>query len=184
MSVTLALKSLFSGTASDEWLMQRYAQTADNKYLERLYDSCCNDLYHFLLTQSDPLLARDICQKSWLKVIEKRHLYQPSGRFIAWLFTLARNELIDEYRRQSKWVESAEAMSVEVKFEAHSDLQYAFDQVLGKLPFLQREAFCLQQEGFGLQEISDICDAPIETVKSRIRYAKVTLRQQLEGYHE
>ena len=64
------------------------------------------------------------------------------------------------------------------------NLAHAFDYELGALPFEQREAFCLQQEGFGLQEIADITHSKIETVKSRLRYAKTTLRNNLEKYHD
>lgn len=182
--LSIAIKSLFSSSQSNEWLMSRYAQTADNRFLEQLYDNCNQDLYHFLLTQSDAPLARDICQKTWVKVIEKRHLYRDSGRFSAWLFTLARHGLIDEYRRESKYLAQQEGRLNPVEFDAGDGVQQAFNRILSNLPVLQREAFCLQQEGFGLQEISHISGSPIETIKSRIRYAKATIRQQLEKYHD
>lgn len=165
--------------------MARYAQTGDNALLEALYDQCADDLYHFLLTQSDPVTAKDICQKSWLKVIEKRHLYQQSGRFIAWLFTLARHALIDEHRKTQRIdYREDELLHVHVSFEHTDNIKDAFEQILLALPFEQREAFCLQQEGFGLQEIAQITQVGLETIKSRIRYAKQNLRNQLEKYHD
>lgn len=176
---------MFTDGHSNEWLIGRFASTADRKLFEQLYDNCADDLYHFLLTQSDRNIAKDICQKTWLKIFEKPHLYNDSGRFIAWLFTIARHALIDEFRKTNH-TESNETV---IDNLTHSDtpiqgLAQAFDRALLALPFEQREAFCLQQEGFGLQEIAGITHSKTETVKSRLRYAKATLRSSLEKYHD
>ena len=55
-----------------------------------------------------------------------------------------------------------------------------FDKALMSLPFVQREAFCLQQEGFSLKEIAQITHCEHETIKSRLRYAKATLQVLLK----
>ena len=132
---------------------------------------------------ADPTMAKDICQKSWLKVIEKKHLYQHSGQFKAWLFTLARNQLIDEYRRKKHNISDTELLidgskNIEAVID-DGDVVIVFDHALVALAFEQREAFCLQQEGFTLQEIASITHCPQETVKSRLRYAKDNIRKVL-----
>ena len=116
----------------------------------------------------------------------KPHLYQKSGRFTAWLFTVGRNALIDEFRKTNRWEPLPEEprASLQVHFSESDSISNAFDKVLLSLPFEQREAFCLQQEGFGLQEIADITHCGVETAKSRVRYAKQTLKAQLEKYHD
>ena len=76
MSFALTLKTRLLDRKSNESLMLRYAQSGDRTLLTRLYDTCGNDLYHFVVTLSDQTLAKDICQKTWLKVIQKKHLYQ------------------------------------------------------------------------------------------------------------
>ncbi|GAB2681762.1 sigma-70 family RNA polymerase sigma factor [Aliiglaciecola sp. 3_MG-2023] len=186
MSITLAIKTLFSISHSNEWLITRFAQSGDKKLFEQLYDNCGNDLYHFLVTQSDAHLAKDISQRTWLKVFEKPHLYKESGRFSAWLFTVARNMLVDEFRHTNRWEHLPEKPLNQLKtaFEFSDPIETIFDKTLISLPFEQRESFCLQQEGFGLQEIADITGCGVETVKSRIRYAKNSLRTQLEKYHD
>lgn len=182
MSFTLTLKSFFGATQSDELLMRRYAESGANDLLVKLYESCGDDLFHFILTQSDHTLAKDICQRAWLKVIVKKHLYRDSGSFKAWLFTLARNILIDEFRKNQRPTEEFAQLAVEPQL--HGVLEEQFDLALTNLPFEQKEAFCLQQEGFGMQDISNITHSPIETVKSRLRYAKQSLRKTLENYHD
>lgn len=182
MSITFTLKSWFSDRQSNEVLMLRYANSGTNELLAQLYDACANDLYHFLLLQSDSVLAKDISQRTWLKVIEKKHLYRDSGSFKAWLFTLGRNALIDELRKNKRIFVEIQDVAVDVK--QAGNIEQLFDCVLRNLPFEQREAFSLQQEGFGLQEISNMTHVGIETVKSRVRYAKNTLRTHLEKHHD
>jgi RNA polymerase sigma factor (sigma-70 family) len=183
MSFTLTLKTRLFDRTSNESLMLRYARSGDRALLTKLYDTCGNDLFHFVLTLCEPTLAKDICQKTWLKVIDKKHLYQHSGQFKAWLFTLARNQLIDEFRTKKNNVSDTEHLICgEQNLEASVDdavVSVLFDYALLSLPFEQREAFCLQQEGFSLQDIASITHCPLETVKSRLRYAKDNIRKVL-----
>ncbi|MGO4891694.1 sigma-70 family RNA polymerase sigma factor [Flavobacterium sp. W21_SRS_FM6] len=185
MSIGLSLKTWFTRLSSDaswsnEALMLRYASSGDSHALSTLYDACGNDLYHFILSLSDPTLAKDISQSTWLKVIEKKHLYKDSGSFKAWIFTLARNQLIDEIRRQKNTTADLANVVAEQADEAHdAALLSRFNRALVNLPFAQREAFCLQQEDFSLEDIAVITHSNIEAVKSRLRYAKDGLRKQL-----
>ena len=186
MSFALTLKTRLFDRTSNESLMLRYAQSGDRVLLTKLYDTCGNDLFHFVLTLSDPTLAKDICQKTWLKVIEKKHLYQHTGQFKAWLFTLARNQLIDELRRNKHNISDTVQLIIgEQNTEANIDdtaVSVLFDHALLALAFEQREAFCLQQEGFSIQSIASITHCPAETVKSRLRYAKANMRKMLNKY--
>ena len=52
------------------------------------------------------------------------------------------------------------------------------------LSFVQREALTLQQEGFSLEDIVAITQSNPETIKTRLRYARQNLKQQLGGHHE
>lgn len=182
MSITLAIKNILPKPISTEWLMTEYAKHGDHRVLSELYDQCSKDLYHFTLTMSDPERAKDICQKVWLKVIEKRHSYQPNGSFLAWLFAMARHQLIDEYRSNKPTQSLGDRPLLQV-FGEHK-LEEAFAIALAKLPWQQREAFCLQQQGFSLNDISAITGEDFETIKSRLRYAKTTLKRRLEKYYE
>ena len=74
--------------------MSQYAKSGKSELLQRLVELHADDLYHFLLSQSDIELAKDISQKTWLKVIDKREYYQSNGSFKAWLFTVGRNTLL------------------------------------------------------------------------------------------
>lgn len=167
-----------------EQVMADYIMRKDKKAIIALYNTFADDMYHYLLTMSDPTLAQDIVQKTWLKVIEKPHSYHTLGSVKAWLFTMARNALIDEFRKTKRWVElenQHEELSSDITILSHTDnIQSQFDEALMALPFAQREAFCLQHEGFSLSDIATMTNNKQETIKTRLRYAKTKLKELLE----
>ncbi|WP_259395070.1 MULTISPECIES: sigma-70 family RNA polymerase sigma factor [unclassified Pseudoalteromonas] len=188
----LSIKSWLFETPSKD-CMASYAKSGDNRYLEQLIALYSNDLYHYLVTQSNTHLAYDVSQQTWLKVIEKRHLYQAQTTPKAWLFKLARNTLIDEYRRQQHFVELDENTHLAAQNDksesgltiGSSNISYdAFDAALKQLSFVQREAVTLQQEGFSLADIELITQSSLETIKTRLRYAKQHLKRLLGANNE
>ncbi|MEI8663842.1 sigma-70 family RNA polymerase sigma factor [Pseudoalteromonas sp. B28] len=188
----LSIKSWLFETPSKD-CMASYAKSGDNRYLEQLIALYSNDLYHYLVTQSNTHLAYDVSQQTWLKVIEKRHLYQAQTTPKAWLFKLARNTLIDEYRRQQHFVELDENTHLAAQNDksesgltiGSSNISYdAFDAALKQLSFVQREAITLQQEGFSLADIELITQSSLETIKTRLRYAKQNLKRLLGANNE
>ncbi len=117
--------------------------------------------------------------------------FQQRCQFKTWLFTLARNALFDELRRRQRW--SGPELSEETILDTHAsqldvlvaaERQQALQQAIAVLPFLQKEALLLQLEGFSLEEIASISGSAAETVKSRLRYARASLSQALEHYHD
>jgi RNA polymerase sigma-70 factor (ECF subfamily) len=180
-----------------ESVMADYVIRKNKKALSALYDRYADDLYHYLLTMSEPALAQDIVQQTWLKLVEKPSRYQHASSVKAFLYTIARHALIDEFRKtnrlrsfeESNSLEDDSAAALVVLEEAKQnqttkDISLAFDEALNKLSFEQREAFCLQQEGFSLEEIAAITYRNRETIKTRLRYAKQNLKSMLEGYRD
>lgn len=193
-----------------EEVMADYIMRKDKKSILALYAAFADDMYHYLLTLSDPTLAEDIVQKTWLKVIENPHNYHTAGSVKAWLFTLARNSLIDEFRKTKRLTAlldnehistrnsedtastqsqinnnvGAEHLSEPGLILDSSELKISFDTALVRLSFEQREAFCLQQEGFSLDDIASMTHSNKETIKTRLRYAKTNLKALLEQSHD
>ena len=198
MSIGASLQSLFQGKREktlgvSERLMLRYGAKGDEASLAALFDLHNHKLFYFLKMLSDSAVAEDICQRTWIKVIESRHLFKSGDNFQAWLFTIGRRTLIDEFRKNTKLEynnDAVEAFSLTelVKYAQSSvedDVQKGlekdwFKACLQQLPYKQKEALTLQFEGFGLSEIAAICGAEKETVKTRIRYAKDSLKTMLE----
>ncbi|MCH2192475.1 MAG: RNA polymerase sigma factor [Alteromonas sp.] len=198
MSIGASLQSLFQGKREkalgvSERLMLRYGAKGDEASLAALFDLHNHKLFYFLKMLSDSAVAEDICQRSWIKVIESRHLFKSGDNFQAWLFTIGRRTLIDEFRKNAKLeynndADEAFSLTELVKYAQSSvedDVQKGlekdwFKACLQQLPYKQKEALTLQFEGFGLSEITAICGAEKETVKTRIRYAKDSLKTMLE----
>ena len=168
---------------SDEQLMQRYA-SGDVAAFETLYARYRGPLYRFILRQvNDEAQANDLYQGVWEKLIGARSRYRPDRPFRAWMFRIARNHLIDFYRRQQPASSMDQAGFVATAAEQEDLLDQdrqkaALQAAIGSLPREQREAIMLRLEGeFSLDEIAQLTDVGRETVKSRLRYATAKLKQ-------
>jgi len=193
------MKGWFNPNISPEILLTRYIATSKEKYITLLVEQFNQPIYHYLLSQSDKETAEDVIQLMWLKVIKIKVTEQAHSNVKSWLFTIARNSLIDELRRQQRWQSQPldeETLLVDASFLAKMTSQ-SLEQELDKkdkltvfnhgmtlLPFLQREAFIFQQEGFSVLQISELTDESFETIKSRLRYARTNLKKFLEENHE
>lgn len=189
------IKGWFNPNISPEILLTRYIATSKMKYISLLVERFNQSIYHYLLSQSDKETAEDIIQLMWLKVIKTKATSQAHNNVKSWLFTVARNALIDELRRQKRWqsqsIDVSESSanillpsqvsnhSLEQEVE-NSDKLIIYNRVISLLPFNQREAFIFQQEGFSVLQIAELTDESFETIKSRLRYARATLKNALE----
>lgn len=167
---------------SPEEIMNQYIITGKTCYLSLLVEEFNDSVFHYLLSQSNKATAEDVVQSTWLKVMKSQSKVAPTN-IKSWLFTIARNTLIDELRKQNKWhaINADEQILLCTNLNAEEQLALQnnlekFNSALQQLPFLQREAFIFQQEGFSIVEICEFTDASHETVKSRLRYARTNLK--------
>lgn len=172
---------------SDVSLLRAYAN-GEMAAFEVLYRRHKDGLYNFLYRSlSRHAVAEEIAQEVWLGVISQASKFETrEATFRTWLYQIGRNKVIDYQRKKSNQVHTeldtqddllpANELSVEDNFLLRQ-LMAALDE----LPAEQRETFILQQEGFSNREISNITGVGSETVKSRLRYAKLATRQRLES---
>lgn len=178
------MKGWLNPTSTPERLLMDYAATGNKKYLSLLVKQFNLSLYHFLLSQSNKELAEDVLQSTWLKVMKTAGNEYKHTHVKSWLFTIARNTLIDELRRQNKWQwqelhdDCVRVSNLSKEFDQSNRLEQ-FNEAITALPFYQREAFIFQQEGFSVMEISQLTNESFETVKSRLRYARNNLKNLL-----
>ena len=182
---------------TDEMLMQAYA-AGDVRAFDTLYDRNTLAVWRYVhRSVGSAALADDLVQDVWFNVIRQAPKYQPRARFRTWLFTLAHHRLVDHWRTAhphasldaatEDGASLADTLAADSGFGPLRQLQsrekaQALLDALAALPPAQREAFLLQAEGaMSLSEIAAATGVPMETAKSRLRYARATLRQTLEG---
>ena len=178
------------GDISDERLMLLY-RDGDAEAFEQLYRRHKDALYGYLFRQcSNPAIAIELAQDVWLNVIRARRRYRPKAKFSTYLFKLARNRLIDHFRKHSgtrsnpsdgEDTPDVEELADEAnpgperQASAEVDIE-RLSELIETLPDLQREAFLLFAEGLSVPEIAEVTDTQPETARSRLRYALGKLR--------
>ena len=139
----------------------------------------------------------DLAQDVWLTVVREASRYEVRARFTTWIFTLAHNRMVDHCRGRkthaSLEAENEDGQTLAETLPAPSgfgplrriesrEQARQLLAALDALPLVQREAFVLQAEaGMSVAEIAQATGVGLETAKSRLRYARSALREQLEG---
>lgn len=183
------IKGWFSPETSSEKLLATYYSTKHQVYLKSLVERYNVSVYHYLLSQSSKEIAEDVLQTTWLKVMNYQGEIKPVTKVKSWLYTIARNTLIDELRKQNRWKteelkdESLVTTTSLNEYESHERLAQ-FNHAISQLSYYQREAFIMQQEGFSVTDICEITQESFETIKSRLRYARKNLQIMLGDKNE
>jgi RNA polymerase sigma factor (sigma-70 family) len=183
---------------SDETLMQTYAQ-GNAAAFEALYDRHEQSVWRFVLRSvREPAIADDVTQEVWLAVAQSAERYEATAKFKTWLFTMARNRVIDLSRTKKHHASIDEedsdgnAMFSELAAESRlgplrqlqsSEEARALLTAVEQLPSDQREAFLFQAEGeMSVEEIAAATGVSFETAKSRLRYARNKLKELLQDH--
>ena len=129
--------------------------------------------------------ADDIGQDIWLTVIKKIGKLKDVRSFNVWLYRIARNKVYDGFRRKDRFVSLPEDEDIPVSGSEES----GFDEedaeklhlALNNLKPYHREVLTLGfLEQMSYQSIADVIGCSIGTVRSRMFYAKRSLRKELE----
>ena len=124
-------------------------------------------------------LAEDPTQDVYLRVVRLRDRAYPIENERAWLFTIARNLVIDHFRSRQREV-SVVNHTVDPARAAGQTLVYGLNQALARLSDADREMFVLKElGGLSYQEIGEICDCTVEAVRSRLHRTRLALRAEL-----
>jgi RNA polymerase sigma-70 factor (ECF subfamily) len=209
MSAITTVQSLFGhGTATiqDEAVKQEsLAIAAGLKHQEAgLLDELIVRYQHRLLRYLLYLtgsreLAEDLFQEVWMRVLVRGGQFNGKARFDTWLFTIARNLVIDFRRKRTvaSLDELFEGNSDEdrpMSFEIADEQPTPFDRFASRedreqiaeallaVDMLYREVLVLRfHEELSLQEIATVTRAPLSTVKSRLYRGMAAIKPKLES---
>jgi len=145
-------------------------------------------VYNFELVR-DEQTSLDIVQETFINAARHLGSLRDDARFGSWLFGIAHQKCIQRWRKQAREeMLRDEFANAPAEFESAPDdllireeQEAEFMKLLNELPPPQRSVLLLHfVEDFSLEEIAGVTGVSIGTVKSRLHYAKKSLKRLLE----
>ena len=152
---------------------------------------------------ADPGDAEDILQDVFYELVEAYRMIKPVEQGTAWLFRVARNRIVDLFRKKSREgvrtesapLEAGETFAAEDFLRSHDAgpeetyargiLIKALDDALDELPVEQREAFVAHElMGYSFKDMAARSGVSVATLTSRKHYAVAHLRERLRTIWE
>jgi RNA polymerase sigma factor (sigma-70 family) len=167
--------------------------------LEKVYRDERSALLGFIRSRTGSLdEAEDLLQDVFFQAIRAASVTEPIENVVGWLYTIARNKIIDRYRRKKNIVslqqEREDVTLEELLIDSGIDIEKemirqavmdALIEALEELPAEQRDAFIQQAiDGKTFREISERSGVPLNTLIARKRYAVQFLRNRLHDLKE
>lgn len=181
--------------------MERY-RSGDAAAFRTLLDRYGDPLFGFIYRHvGNRAQAEDIVQDVFLRVVKHAERWERRSKFSTWIYTIARNACVDAARRkvhrrhpsldQPRGGEDERTLGETIAGDEiggdrramDSQFTSSLEAALASLPEEQREVFVLRQfQQVPFQEIAKITETPVNTVKSRMRYALESLRLHLAEF--
>jgi RNA polymerase sigma-70 factor (ECF subfamily) len=208
MSAIASLRPLFglgSVTAEQEQVRQESLAVSaglkrqDAGLLDELIVRYQHRLLRYLLYLcGNREMAEDLFQEVWMRVLVRGAQFNGKARFDTWLFTIARNLVIDQRRKRTmssldELFEGKNDDDRPMTFEAADGEPTPFDRfsnledreriagALMQLDTLYREVLVLRfHEELSLEEIAKVTRAPLSTVKSRLYRGMAAIKPKLD----
>jgi RNA polymerase sigma-70 factor, ECF subfamily len=157
-------------------------------------------LYNFALRlTTDPNDAEDLVQDTIVKAYRFFNSYEKGTNAKAWLFRILKNSYINNYRKMSKKPQQVDYDEISTFYETvraertdTSDLEDKMyrdlmdDDITGALEELPEDfrtvVLLCDVEGFTYEEIANMLDVPIGTIRSRLHRGRNLLKTQLMEY--
>jgi len=179
-------------------------RTDQNRRISEVIEREGRRLFHFIRQRVDDQGdAEDILQDVFYELTEAYRLMRPVEQVGAWLYRVARNRIIDRFRKRkpeafsevSAGASEEEALRLEDLLpspDAGPEAQYArrvlleeLDTALEELPEEQRDVFIAHEiDGRSFKQLADETGLSINTLLSRKRYAILHLRRRLQAIYE
>ena len=180
---------------SDEQLMSLFQGGDENAFIElvnRYKDKLINFIFNYL---GDLELSEDVVQETMIKLYQKKHYYKEIAKFSTWLYTIAKNLANTELRKrkQRKTTLLSQFSKDDKTYELPSNdpepgqeiqtdivnkiIRNAVEQLSEKFKIV---IVLRDIQGLSYEDISEIINVPIGTVKSRINRARLQLQVELK----
>ncbi len=194
-------RSIDLATATDQQVVEfaRSGREAAFRELVRRYQRPVFSLIYRMVRDRE--LAEDLAQETFIKVLNAIERYRPEFKFSSWIFKIANNATIDHLRRKeldtlsleggpdATTPDRIEATALKIgdttenpleELEAR-ELGSAIERAIATLRPEYKACIILRHvEGRPYEEISEVLDLPLGTIKTYIHRARAELRELLE----
>lgn len=171
-------------------------------FVEELFAAHHGEIYGYLVRMlRDPELAADLTQDAFIKAFQSINRFQGQSSFFTWLYRIAINSTLTHLRKNRlrtffslEKVDEEDRQSAEI-IEALTDytgtqrdtfvheLSEKLNEAMQKLSIKHRTVVTLFEiDGLSHQEIAEVMNCSVGTVRSRLHYAKQLLQAELQPY--
>jgi len=174
-------------------------RTEQNRRISEVIQQERRRLFHFIRQRvDDEGDAEDILQDVFYELTEAYRLMKPIEQVGAWLYRVARNRIIDRFRKKKPAAEvpneegAPRLEDLLPSPDAGPEAMYArgvlleeFDAALEELPEEQRDVFVAHEmDGKSFKQLAEETGLSVNTLLSRKHYAILHLRRRLEAIYE
>jgi RNA polymerase sigma-70 factor, ECF subfamily len=203
MRATVVRDPIERKVLGDNELVERYLAGESRRFqelVERYQDRMVNFIQRSI---GDRDRAQDLAQEVFIRVYRHLKRFDPEKKFSTWIYTIASNLAKNELRNRSRnplvlfqtltssWDDDHRPLQFEDSSMRPDDLyrkrrlQELVEQAAAELPEHHRAVFVLREiEGKSYEEIAEITDTQLGTVKSRLNRARNRFAQIIEPWLE
>lgn len=139
---------------------------------------------------NDKHLAEDLYQDTAFRAFKYQDKFTQKTNMKAWLSTIMKNTFINDFRRKQRWDKVMVSTGEDHVMESNNKCAWnageeqirgeALEIEISKLDASLRIPFLMMVKGYKYEEIAQIMNVPLGTVKSRIFIARTKLKNQLQ----
>ena len=172
----------------DEALYAR-VRRGDMRAFDMLYERYASRLYGFLFSMLKSRAdAEDVFHEAFMRALDARDIELRPGGFRAWLYRIARNCALNLLRSKERGTRAVFAipegepdLRADERLEGR-ELDLALAGAVARLPPKLLEMFQLRSSGLSYEEMAEVLEAPLGTVKSRMNQMVNVLREELKPW--
>ncbi|MFC5699905.1 RNA polymerase sigma factor [Cohnella faecalis] len=150
-------------------------------------------VFHMLKSAKLEIMAEDVCSETFYKAYRSLSSFREvDASFSTWLYTIARNTVLSELRKQktshlslddSTYIPAAPMEAAPEQRLLRNEKVLMVREAINSLPEKQRSALILREyDGMDYQEIANILGQTVSSVKSLLFRARASVKTQLESY--
>ncbi|MFC5602018.1 RNA polymerase sigma factor [Sporosarcina koreensis] len=181
----------------DEQRLIQQVLAGDKQAYAHIINKYKNQLYATILRMTkNPQDAQDLVQDAFIKVYRNLGKYDASGSFSSWLYRVAINHCMDEFRKKRYSTIQVEIDEAKVVNREHPEVVFLkkeksrqLERLIATLPEDERLIILLRYVNeISYEEIGEVMDVPLSTVRNKLHRAKKKMRETVKregGYfHE